>query len=96
MRTASMGHRLREHRLPNTVGRRFSTCLSGIRQNDCKLFGKPLSLLILDADYFKGFNDRYGHQQGDAALRLIAQAMQGSIHAYSAVAIVEALEVIGI
>ncbi|WP_080579837.1 sensor domain-containing diguanylate cyclase [Methylorubrum extorquens] len=45
--------------------------------------GKPLSLLILDADYFKGFNDRYGHQQGDAALRLIAQAMQGSIHAYS-------------
>jgi PleD family two-component response regulator len=27
--------------------------------------GKPLSLLILDADYFKGFNDRYGRVSVD-------------------------------
>lgn len=41
---------------------------------------QPLSLLILDADHFKGFNDRYGHQQGDEALRLIARTIQDTIH----------------
>jgi diguanylate cyclase (GGDEF)-like protein len=39
----------------------------------------PLSLLVLDADYFKGFNDRYGHQRGDEALRLIARSIEASI-----------------
>ncbi|KQT45629.1 hypothetical protein ASG52_15925 [Methylobacterium sp. Leaf456] len=45
--------------------------------------GKPLSLLMLDADHFKSFNDRYGHQQGDEALRLIARAMQTALHVQS-------------
>lgn len=33
---------------------------------------KPLSLIILDIDYFKIYNDIYGHQQGDAALKELA------------------------
>ncbi|WP_158807871.1 GGDEF domain-containing protein [Beijerinckia sp. L45] len=36
---------------------------------------RPLSLLLLDADCCKGFNDRYGHQKGDEALRPIACAI---------------------
>ena len=36
----------------------------------------PLGLLLLDADWFKAYNDRYGHQQGDEALRNIAAAAQ--------------------
>lgn len=35
----------------------------------------PLSLIMLDVDFFKRYNDRYGHQVGDACLKLIAKAL---------------------
>ncbi|MBA9071606.1 diguanylate cyclase (GGDEF)-like protein [Methylobacterium sp. RAS18] len=40
---------------------------------------QPLSLILLDADHFKGFNDRYGHQRGDEALKLIAHSIEAAI-----------------
>ncbi|MEB3189815.1 MAG: diguanylate cyclase [Snowella sp.] len=36
---------------------------------------QPLSLLILDVDYFKDYNDFYGHPQGDACLVQLAQML---------------------
>ena len=41
--------------------------------------GRELALLLLDVDQFKPYNDRYGHQAGDAALRKVAQAIQGCV-----------------
>ena len=36
----------------------------------------PLALLMLDVDFFKNYNDRYGHQEGDACLRRVASLLQ--------------------
>ncbi len=37
--------------------------------------GEVLSVLMLDVDYFKKYNDRYGHSEGDECLRTLAGAM---------------------
>jgi diguanylate cyclase (GGDEF)-like protein len=45
----------------------------------CDREGRPLSLLMLDIDHFKQFNDRWGHTEGDAALRRVAGQMMKTI-----------------
>ena len=40
----------------------------------------PLALLIADVDHFKSYNDTFGHPQGDACLRAVANAMQKPLH----------------
>jgi diguanylate cyclase (GGDEF)-like protein/PAS domain S-box-containing protein len=57
--------------LPNR--RQFDQCLSrewrrGMRER------KPLSMLLIDADLFKSYNDAYGHIRGDSCLKQIAES----------------------
>ena len=42
--------------------------------------GRPLSLIFLDIDHFKKFNDNYGHRMGDEVLRLVAQSLERFFH----------------
>ncbi|MEM0954865.1 MAG: diguanylate cyclase [Pseudomonadota bacterium] len=42
--------------------------------------GDPLSLLMLDIDNFKAYNDGYGHDAGDECIRQVALALQASMH----------------
>jgi two-component system cell cycle response regulator len=42
-------------------------------------YGRDISIAVLDVDYFKQFNDRYGHAGGDAALELVAHSLRGRV-----------------
>ncbi len=55
--------------------RHFDACLNDAFA-DAKTSGLPLSVVMVDVDRFKLFNDFYGHQKGDDCLRTIAQAIR--------------------
>lgn len=47
---------------------------------------KPISLVLADVDYFKKFNDKYGHQAGDFVLKEVCRVMQEQLRKYDTLA----------
>ena len=45
----------------------------------CQRNNYPMSLLLCDLDYFKSYNDYYGHQQGDNCLKQVAKILQETL-----------------
>jgi diguanylate cyclase (GGDEF)-like protein len=57
--------------------RRFDEVLAA-EWRRCRRSAKPLSLILIDLDYFKSFNDCYGHQAGDLCLQQVAAALKAA------------------
>jgi diguanylate cyclase (GGDEF)-like protein len=62
--------------LTGTKNRRiFDECLTRLWPRAME-DGRAIAILLIDVDHFKAYNDRYGHQAGDQALRRVAQTIQ--------------------
>lgn len=67
-----------EDKLTNIANRRrFDITLEQVWVQ-ARRSGIPLSLIMIDIDYFKKFNDRYGHQAGDKCLATVAKVLANS------------------
>lgn len=58
--------------------RKFDEVLNREYYIGCRT-GRPLSILMIDIDYFKPFNDTYGHLAGDDCLKKVALALEASV-----------------
>ncbi|SDT48091.1 diguanylate cyclase (GGDEF) domain-containing protein [Paenibacillaceae bacterium GAS479] len=65
--------------------RRFDELLAKQLQ-ESEASGQPFSLLLLDIDCFKAYNDHYGHQMGDRVLKQTARLIEDSLPSSTATA----------
>jgi diguanylate cyclase (GGDEF)-like protein len=61
--------------LTGAANRRMFDSIMDIEWANARRNHQPLSLIMLDIDYFKQYNDHYGHIKGDDCLRRVAQVL---------------------
>ena len=64
--------------LTGVANRRMFDTMYALEWAQARDAGAPLSLVVIDIDYFKQYNDHYGHVQGDECLRRVAQALDAA------------------
>ncbi len=65
--------------LTGLLNRRKFFALADERRADAALGGLALTVLMIDVDHFKAYNDRYGHMAGDGVLRGISRCISGEL-----------------
>ncbi len=77
--------RLERHGLTDPLtdipNRRFLERRLGEEIERCLRYGRPLSCVMMDIDFFKKINDRFGHSVGDRVLKGVANALYGGLRA---------------
>lgn len=61
--------------LTGVANRRMFDSVMELEWHNAKRHRQPLSLIMIDIDYFKQYNDHYGHLQGDDCLKRVSQAL---------------------
>ncbi|OJW81146.1 sensor domain-containing diguanylate cyclase [Thiobacillus sp. 65-1402] len=64
--------------LTGVANRRMFDSVLELEWANARRNNQPLSLIMLDIDYFKQYNDHYGHLQGDACLKRVAQVLSSA------------------
>ncbi len=64
--------------LTGVANRRMFDSILEMEWTHARRNNQPLSIIMLDIDYFKQYNDHYGHLQGDACLKRVAQVLSSA------------------
>jgi len=78
-RTAALNHLATIDELTQLINRRQFNLLLEQEWRRMQRQQRPLSLILCDVDYFKKYNDTYGHLEGDNCLRAIAQVLDSNV-----------------
>ena len=63
--------------LTGVANRRRFDAMMDLEWREAKRLRQPVSVAVLDIDYFKQYNDHYGHLEGDECLKRVATALSG-------------------
>ncbi|HEU4700095.1 MAG TPA: GGDEF domain-containing protein [Gemmatimonadales bacterium] len=79
LRTQRLRHLSTSDRLTGLFNRGYFEARLAAELSRARRSGQPLSLVVVDVDHFKRFNDQHGHPAGDVALRTIGTLLRHAV-----------------